>query len=397
MNRIKTVALDSFKKQIKSAAYWAMVLVPVIVMLVPALLGYFLGDSEGAGGSGGGGYTLVAEESLRPYLPEEGFKLTSEDEAAKSLEDEKIDSYAKMDIEDGHLKVVFEVREMNPGAIAQVRALATEVQNAINISEAGLDEGQIQLFTRTPDIKINQKDAGEGLLMYASYFILLMFMYFMLILYSNSLVVEIATEKGSKMIEFIFSSVKPKDYFAGKILGNFLAIILHTLIYIGLGVIAYFIARSKGVFDMININLSLGGERLAMVGEIGAMIIISLVAYMLVAAMLGSMANRQEDASKVATPLMVTIIGAFLVAMFFMNRPINNLVRAVSYVPYISVFFMPLRMIKADAGLIQGGIAIGILILATYLTYRFASRVYKKYILNYSSTSFFEKKFSKKK
>ena len=397
MNRIKIVALDSFKKQIKSAAYWAMVLVPVIVMLVPALLGYFLGDSEGAGGSGGGGYTLVAEESLRPYLPEEGFKLTSEDEAAKSLEDEKIDSYAKMDIEDGHLKVVFEVREMNPGAIAQVRALATEVQNAINISEAGLDEGQIQLFTRTPDIKINQKDAGEGLLMYASYFILLMFMYFMLILYSNSLVVEIATEKGSKMIEFIFSSVKPKDYFAGKILGNFLAIILHTLIYIGLGVIAYFIARSKGVFDMININLSLGGERLAMVGEIGAMIIISLVAYMLVAAMLGSMANRQEDASKVATPLMVTIIGAFLVAMFFMNRPINNLVRAVSYVPYISVFFMPLRMIKADAGLIQGGIAIGILILATYLTYRFASRVYKKHILNYSSTSFFEKKFSKKK
>lgn len=397
MNRIKTVALDSFKKQIKSAAYWAMVLVPVIVMLVPALLGYFLGDSEGAGGSGGGGYTLVAEESLRPYLPEEGFKLTSEDEAAKNLEDEKIDSYAKMDIEDGHLKVVFEVREMNPGAIAQVRALATEVQNAINISEAGLDEGQIQLFTRTPDIKINQKDAGEGLLMYASYFILLMFMYFMLILYSNSLVVEIATEKGSKMIEFIFSSVKPKDYFAGKILGNFLAIILHTLIYIGLGVIAYFIARSKGVFDMININLSLGGERLAMVGEIGAMIIISLVAYMLVAAMLGSMANRQEDASKVATPLMVTIIGAFLVAMFFMNRPINNLVRAVSYVPYISVFFMPLRMIKADAGLIQGGIAIGILILATYLTYRFASRVYKKHILNYSSTSFFEKKFSKKK
>lgn len=397
MNRIKTVALDSFKKQIKSAAYWAMVLVPVIVMLVPALLGYFLGDSEGAGGSGGGGYTLVAEESLRPYLPEEGFKLTSEDEAAKSLEDEKIDSYAKMDIEDGHLKVVFEVREMNPGAIAQVRALATEVQNAINISEAGLDEGQIQLFTRTPDIKINQKDAGEGLLMYASYFILLMFMYFMLFLYSNSLVVEIATEKGSKMIEFIFSSVKPKDYFAGKILGNFLAIILHTLIYIGLGVIAYFIARSKGVFDMININLSLGGERLAMVGEIGAMIIISLVAYMLVAAMLGSMANRQEDASKVATPLMVTIIGAFLVAMFFMNRPINNLVRAVSYVPYISVFFMPLRMIKADAGLIQGGIAIGILILATYLTYRFASRVYKKHILNYSSTSFFEKKFSKKK
>lgn len=393
MNRINIVAFDSFKKQIRSLAYWAMVLVPIIVMLVPALLGYFLNSSDKK--KTNGAYPIVADESLRPYLSADQFKIISEDEAKKSLEDEKVDSFAKMSLENGQVKLVFEVADMNPGPMANIRSLAVDIQNDVNIKEAGIDKDQAAIFKRRPDIKIEQKDQGESILMYASYYILLMFMYFMLILYSNNLVVEIATEKGSKMIEFIFSSVRPKDYFAGKILGNFLAIVLHSIIYLGLGVIAYFIAKSRGLFDIININLSINTPSLIMIGEIFIMIVLSLISYMLVAAMLGSMANRQEDASKVATPLMVTIIGAFLIAMIFMNRPINNIIRLVSYVPYVSVFFMPLRLIKADASILNAAISIIILIASVYISYVFASRVYKKHILNYSSESKILKIFKK--
>lgn len=172
-------------------------------------------------------------------------------------------------------------------------------------------------------------------------------------------------------------------------MGNFLAIIVHSIIYIVLGVVSYFIIKSKGLLDMVKIDLSFDQSSLIIIGEIFLFIILSLLAYMIIAAMLGSLASKQEDASKVATPLMVTIIGAFMVAMIFMNRPVNLFVKIASYVPYISVFFMPLRLIKGNAGITEGGISIMILIASLYISYVLASKVYKKHILNYSTSSFF--------
>lgn len=392
MNRKLIVALDSFKKQIKSPAFWAMVFVPILVMLIPVGINYFLAKSDANKlGSDGNKYQIVADENISPFFKgmENEYKLVNKDEAEKALKTEKIESYGEISEKNGQVFLVIETKTMDSKALSKLTLFANEIQNAINIKNAGMNEKQIGIFSTKADVKVNQLDKGKSLMVYASYFILLMFMYFMLIMYSNILVVDIATEKGSKMIEFIFSSVSAKDYFAGKILGNFLAIIVHSIIYIVLGVVSYFIIKSKGLLDMVKIDLNLDQRSLILIGEIFIFIILSLLAYMIIAAMLGSLASKQEDASKVATPLMVTIIGAFMVAMIFMNRPVNLFVKIASYVPYISVFFMPLRLIKGNAGIAEGGISIMILIASLYISYVLASKVYKKHILNYSTSSFF--------
>lgn len=392
MNRKLIVALDSFKKQIKSPAFWAMVFVPILVMLIPVGINYFLAKSDSNKlGSDGNKYQIVADENISPFFKgmENEYKLVNKDEAEKALKTEKIESYGEISEKNGQVFLVIETKTMDDKALSKLPLFANEIQNAINIKNAGMNEKQIGIFSTKADVKVNQLDKGKSLMVYASYFILLMFMYFMLIMYSNILVVDIATEKGSKMIEFIFSSVSAKDYFAGKILGNFLAIIVHSIIYIVLGVVSYFIIKSKGLLDMVKIDLSFDQSSLIIIGEIFLFIILSLLAYMIIAAMLGSLASKQEDASKVATPLMVTIIGAFMVAMIFLNRPVNLFVKIASYVPYISVFFMPLRLIKGNAGIAEGGISIMILIASLYISYVLASKVYKKHILNYSTSSFF--------
>ena len=392
MNRKLIVALDSFKKQIKSPAFWAMVFVPILVMLIPVGINYFLAKSDANKlGSDGNKYQIVADENISPFFKgmENEYKLVNKDEAEKALKTEKIESYGEISEKNGQVFLVIETKTMDDKALSKLPLFANEIQNAINIKNAGMNEKQIGIFSTKADVKVNQLDKGKSLMVYASYFILLMFMYFMLIMYSNILVVDIATEKGSKMIEFIFSSVSAKDYFAGKILGNFLAIIVHSIIYIVLGVVSYFIIKSKGLLDMVKIDLNLDQRSLILIGEIFIFIILSLLAYMIIAAMLGSLASKQEDASKVATPLMVTIIGAFMVAMIFMNRPVNLFVKIASYVPYISVFFMPLRLIKGNAGIAEGGISIMILIASLYISYVLESKVYKKHILNYSTSSFF--------
>lgn len=399
MNRKLIVALDSFKKQIKSPAFWAMIFIPILVMLIPAGISYFLAKSDDAKlGSDGHKYQIVADENISPFFKgmENEYKIVSKEVAEKALKAEKIESYGEITESKGQVKLTIETKTMDGKALSKLPLLANEIQNAINIKNAGLNDKQVGIFSTKADVKINQLDKGKSILVYASYFILLMFMYFMLIMYSNVLVVDIATEKGSKMIEFIFSSVSAKDYFAGKILGNFLAIIVHSLIYIILGIISYFIAKSKGLLDMIKINISLDQRSLMLIAEIFIFIILSLLAYMIIAAMLGSLASKQEDASKVASPLMITIVAAFMVAMIFMNRPVNIFVKIASYVPYISVFFMPLRLIKGNCGIIEGGISIIILVASLYISYILASKVYKKHILNYSAASFFTRKRKKK-
>lgn len=399
MNRKLIVALDSFKKQIKSPAFWAMIFIPILVMLIPAGISYFLAKSDDAKlGSDGHKYQIVADENISPFFKgmENEYKIVSKEAAKKALEAEKIESYGEITESKGQVKLTIETKTMDGKALSKLPLLANEIQNAINIKNAGLNDKQVGIFSTKADVKINQLDKGKSIMVYASYFILLMFMYFMLIMYSNVLVVDIATEKGSKMIEFIFSSVSAKDYFAGKILGNFFAIIVHSLIYIILGIISYFIAKSKGLLDMIKINISLDQRSLMLIAEIFIFIILSLLAYMIIAAMLGSLASKQEDASKVASPLMITIVAAFMVAMIFMNRPVNIFVKIASYVPYISVFFMPLRLIKGNCGIIEGGISIIILVASLYISYILASKVYKKHILNYSARSFFTRKRKKK-
>ena len=399
MNRKLIVALDSFKKQIKSPAFWAMIFIPILVMLIPAGISYFLAKSDDAKlGSDGHKYQIVADENISPFFKgmENEYKIVSKEVAEKALKAEKIESYGEITESKGQVKLTIETKTMDGKALSKLPLLANEIQNAINIKNAGLNDKQVGIFSTKADVKINQLDKGKSILVYASYFILLMFMYFMLIMYSNVLVVDIATEKGSKMIEFIFSSVSAKDYFAGKILGNFLAIIVHSILYIILGAISYFIAKSKGLLDMIKINISLDQRSLMLIAEIFIFIILSLLAYMIIAAMLGSLASKQEDASKVASPLMITIVAAFMVAMIFMNRPVNIFVKIASYVPYISVFFMPLRLIKGNCGIIEGGISIIILVASLYISYILASKVYKKHILNYSTSSFFTRKRKKK-
>ena len=396
MNRKLIVALDSFKKQIKSPAFWAMVFVPILVMLVPAGISYYLNKADNEAKLTGGmdKVAIVADENIRPFFEglDKDYRLVSEKEAENDLKEKKIESYGEISEENGQVKVVINTKAMDAKALSNLPLVANEIQNAINVKNAGINEKQIGIFSTKADVKINQLDKGKSLMIYASYFILLMFMYFMLIMYSNILVVDIATEKGSKMIEFIFSSVSAKDYFAGKILGNLFAIIVHSILYIVLGIVFYFLAKSKGLLDMIKIDLSFDHRSLIMIGEIFIFIILSLLAYMIIAAMLGSLASKQEDASKVASPLMITIIAAFMVAMIFMNRPANLFVKIASFIPYISVFFMPLRLIKGDAGISEAGISILILIIILYISYVLASKIYKKHILNYSANTFFTRK-----
>lgn len=393
MSRFITVALDSWKKQLKSPAFWLVVFMPIIMMAISGAITYFTADD------GIKDTYIVAEDEIGSYFKESpGYKLKTKDEARKAMKDKDIGSFAEIKEEDGSLSVKYHTRDLNGQEIAAFNAILREVQNSINIKRAGLREDKLKILERKPSFKLVEEEGGESFIMYGAYFALVFYMYMMLIMYSNILVVEISTEKGSKMIEFIFSSVKAGVYFAGKIFGNFLAVITQTAIYAILAVLAYFGAERYGLFEKFNIDLGtlLGDINVLMLIELISLVILSLLIYMILAGMLGSLAKKQEDAGKVGTPLMLVIVFAFVIALTFMGKEETLLIKVLSYLPFVSVFFMPMRLIKGSVGLGYGLISILIMLVSIVLAYKIASRIYKKNILNYSSNSLMKKIFRRK-
>lgn len=392
MSRFLTVAIDSWKKQIKSLAFWIMVLMPVIMMLASTAVSYFSNDTKSQE------TYIVCDEKLGEYFKDiEGFKISNKNESKEKMDDKKIGSFAEITEESGILVAKYHTRNLDSNEIASFNLKLKEAQNSLNIKNAQIRKDKLEILERQASFNIVEDEGGQSFIMYGAYFALIFYMYLMLVMYSNVLVVEIATEKGSKMIEFIFSSIKAGTYFAGKILGNFLAIISQTLIYGILGGIGFYFVKSYGILDKLNIDIRayLGGINILMLVEIGVLVILSLLIFMIVAAMLGSLAQKQEDAGKVATPMMLVIMFAFFTSMVFMGKDENLLVKVLSYLPFTSVFFMPLRMIKSSTGLGSGLISIIILIISIAGVYKISSKIYKKNILNYSSRSFIRRSLRK--
>ncbi len=80
--------------------------------------------------------------------------------------------------------------------------------------------------------KIKASHGGANLAKIISFWVLVFMIYMVLITYSSVTAQEIASEKGTKVMEIIFSSTKASKYFVGKILGVFGVILTQIVVYI---------------------------------------------------------------------------------------------------------------------------------------------------------------------
>lgn len=389
MNRMKIVARETFLRQIKSGAFWFMVLFPIIMMAISLLIGYFTGSSSGE-------MAIVTDDNLKAYFednPNYDFKITSEEELKKLLDDKEVSSYAKVREEDGIVVADYFEGKASMSEKVILQTTLGQIQNGINMKNANLKEDQVKSLAKSPVInQIADKNQDNKFLGMAIYFVFLILMYMITLTFINVILTETATEKGTKMIEFIFSSVRPGEYFEGKILGNFGAVLVQIAIYIIMGTIGFNIANAYGLLDGLPLDFSIHANSLAIFAEIIVLFLLGIFLFLVVAGMLGSFATKIEDAGKMGMPLTMGIVIMFFLAMTLMNKGDVIISKILSYLPFASTFFMPLRLLNGYANLLSGIIAIAILLIAIFLFYKFGEKVYKKNILNYSTEGFFSKK-----
>jgi ABC-2 type transport system permease protein len=220
-------------------------------------------------------------------------------------------------------------------------------------------------------------------------YVLLFVIYFAVIMYANMIAMEVATEKSSRVMEILISSVSPIKQMFGKILGIGLLSLTQLVFLLGVGY--FFVKRNLesmqgGFFEF------LGFQNIPLSTIIYAVIffILGYFLYATLAALLGSLVSRIEDVQQMITPMTLVVVAGFMIAMFGLNQPDTAFITITSYIPFFTPMLMFMRVGMLTLPTWEPILGILILIVSIVLLAIFGARVYKGGVLMYGKSSSFK-------
>ena len=351
----------------------------------------FLGLSGGIGvlqGSSLAQNSKVAVVSSVSLVTEElkstnGLNFDYKDEASAqaAIKDEKIKGYLTIDQENSVLKAVYHGEtSLESGIKLAVTAKLNELQSQLNRSEANLSQEQEKRLAQTVQFTEKIDEAKENKKMVQTFAAagLGFFLYMILITYASVTAQEVASEKGTKIMEVVFSSIRASHYFYARMIALLLVILTHIGIYVvgGLGAIFFFkdmpILANSGILNYLGEAFSLNTL---------LFILVSLFMYVVLAAFLGSMVSRPEDSGKALSPLMLLIMVGFIGVTVLGTSGDNLILKIGSYIPFVSTFFMPFRTINGYANGLEAWISLAITVIFAVTATAFIGRMYASLVL----------------
>ena len=358
-----------------------MVISPFLFIGLSGGIGYLQGSSMAQSGK-------IAVISTIPAVTE-GLKSTNglnfdyQDEASAqaAIKDEKLKGYLTIDQEDSVLKAVYHGETSLESAIKLgVTSKLNELQDQLNRSTANLSQEQEKRLEQTVNFteKIDESKENKKMIQTFAAAGLGFFLYMILITYASVTAQEVASEKGTKIMEVVFSSIRASHYFYARMLALLLVILTHIGIYVvgGLAAILLFkdlpILAQSGILNHIGEAFSLNTL---------LFVLVSLFMYVVLAAFLGSMVSRPEDAGKALSPLMILIIAGFMGVTALGAAGDNLILKIGSYIPFISTFFMPFRAINGYANSIEAWISLAITVVFAVTATAFIGRMYASLVL----------------
>ena len=358
-----------------------MVISPFLFLALSVGIGYLQGSSMAKN-------SKIAVVTTVPSV-EDGLKSTNginfdyQDEASAqaAIKDEKIKGYLTIDQEDSVFKAVYHGEtSLETGIKLAVTNKLNELQAQLNRSAANLSQEQEKRLSQTVDFteKIDESKENKKIVQTIAAAGLGFFLYMILITYASVTAQEVASEKGTKIMEVVFSSIRASHYFYARMLALLLVILTHIGIYVvgGLAAILLFkdlpILAQSGILNHIGEAFSLNTL---------LFVLVSLFMYVVLAAFLGSMVSRPEDSGKALSPLMILIIAGF-VGVTSLGAAGDNLVLKIgSYIPFISTFFMPFRAINGYASDLEAWISLAITVVFAVTATAFIGRMYASLVL----------------
>ena len=224
------------------------------------------------------------------------------------------------------------------------------------------------------------KDGLQGVVF--SY-VILFTMYMLILLYGTNVATSVAREKDSRTMELLITSTKPRTLILGKVTAaGLMGVIqvLSVLAFAGLGILI-----SKNYYPPELLSVIFGQLGLDLIFVYTIFSVSGYLLYLFIYASMGSLVSKVEDVSKAVAPITYVFIIAYIAATMAMQFPSNKIIVLSSYIPFVSLFTMPIRYMLSNVTLLEVTISMGLMLIVTYALAQISIYIYRYGSLNYGN------------
>lgn len=321
----------------------------------------------------------------------------SEDEVTKQVKDESLDGMLiiKRD-EKGTISGTYKALTISDESTYQTLQQAlTQTKTAVGTAELGVSQETISSLYAP--VTVGQKALKEGAKpeeelgqTVGLVYIMLFVIYFSVIMYASMIAMEVATEKSSRVMEILISSMPPIQQMFAKLLGIGLVGITQLAIIIGAGSLSLKLNQKSETASSVGGFLNLTDVSATTVIYAVIFFLLGYFLYATLAAFLGSVVSRIEDVQQTITPMTLLVVAGFMIAMFGLNAPDAGFITVTSFIPFFTPMIMFLRVGMLDIPFWQAAVGIGITLLTIVILAVIGARIYKGGVLIYGNSSAFK-------
>ena len=248
---------------------------------------------------------------------------------------------------------------------------------ALRLVEAGLAPETIASLTQAPVIETRQLAASgerhnrDFLTVLMTGVTLAMLLYVTVMLYGQTIGRSVLSEKTSKTVEIMLSSVRPLELLFGKILGNAAASLLQYGVWVS--TTALFV-RFLGPRLAVSVALGITGSTLAF------LVLFFLLAFFLYCSLyaaLGAASQDEQHLTQLAWPLILFLAVPVVMITAVIMSPNAPLILGMSLFPLTSPVVMFVRIVVGAATTGQVVASIGLLLAAIAAVIVLSAKIFR--------------------
>lgn len=337
--------------------------------------------------------------NLANNLEEDKLVIKQVTENKKELKDDEI--LITLNIDDKLLSAsVTSEKKIDQDIYQLIYQSLNSTKQQVLVEKLNLDSNTLAMLSNSIDINrivlSDKKTQDENMSMIMStVFPSLILPFFMLIVFLVQMVGgEICEEKTTKSMEIIISNVSPKTHLLSKIVANNLFVLLQGILFFLYGLVSYFISSRNGSLNIPSeitniwdglVATGLLKNIISFIPFLLVLILLSFLAYSLLAGILASMTTNIEDFQQLQAPIVFILLASYYLSIMAGMFQGSAFLKVASYIPLISCLLSPTLFVMGEVTMVDVTISIVLLIAFLYLIVNYGMKVYKVGILNYSN------------
>ena len=386
-SNIAIVIAFEVMRTLKSKGFWiAGLIVPIAFAGV-----IFLAQSSGQGDDSDSGNTMVfeyvdASGLIDPQIAGQlgGTAITDPAAGLKDVQDGTVDAFINVPADPVNQPVVVDGQDRGAIGSDVYQGLAIGLVQASAAKQVG-NPTLVALAAGNFTTQVNTFQGNEPSNSLGKFLPPLLFLvafYLVIIIQANRMLSSSLEEKENRVTEMILSTIKSSSLLAGKVVSLIIVGVIQTLLTIVPTVAVVLVLRGRGQAGGLDLSgLVFDPERMTM----GSLLLIS--GFLLFTAgmvAIGAAMPSARDAQTMFTVVVLVLVSPLFIVYLILTNPTAPIVQAFTYIPVTAPMTAMARNALGALPWWQGLVVVAIVLLAAWLVFRVATRVYQYGSVEYS-------------